>query len=277
MSKLLIVLSAVAMTRIASAQEAPEQPQSPPPPPLEAAESPPPAPAPEPSPYEKCLAQRRSIAGDAEQATDLKERARLLQSMPECSPSMTSEPPAPQEPAATTTSSQGGFALEVRLDTSQTPVDSDLVLPGTQGGIFIGTRSRSLMIGIGLDLTRLTSTQTAGTNIDVTRSQTSVLVSPGIRAVLARSGDERTELFGQLDIGYGRLWSSESGSTVDAPSTNHLRAQVAPGIRYWVSPNFAVGGSAGFRYDRYSRDIMDATSSAGMTSVFSSLQLTGVF
>lgn len=279
--RLVVVMTLVAAARSANAQTRPEGPAPAPSPAVETPEAAPTPtpPPPEPTPYERCREQRRNISEQAQETSDLRERARLLQSMPQCSPAMATEPEVMNERADGTASSSGGsFALEVRLDTTQTFVDDNVTLPATQGGLFMGSRSRSLIIGIGVDLMRISGTRTTGTGMDVSTSLTSLLISPGVRAVLARSSDERTELFGQVDIGYGAQWSSTSEPTTsDAPSTRHLRGQIAPGVRYWISPNFAVGGSAGLRYERFSRSADMTSQSTSATSIFSSLQLTGAF
>ena len=205
----------------------------------------------------------------------------MLQSMPECTPDMSAPPPAPVvAPTATAPEPQdtgSGFAFEVHLETGQLLIDSDSFLPTTQAGLFVGHRSPSLSIGVGLDFGRV-SESSSDTIMTTSNSTNMILVMPGLRFVMARSRDQRTELLGRLDIGYGRNWFS-SDSTSDIPSTGHLRGQAAPGIRHWITPSFGVGGTAGLRYERFDREDSMGTSSRALsvTALFSSLELVGVF
>lgn len=221
--------------------------------------------------------------------TDLKERARLLQSMPECSPDMT-DVPAPSAPPVETSyavaaedspAAASGFALEVRLETAQLAVDSSSILPTTQAGLFLGHRSPSIMLGVGLEIGRVTSSSDDPAAGSTSVSSNLVLVMPGLRAVLARSQDQRTEMIAELDVGYGVNWTSRDPDLDmdDTPSTGHFRAQAAPGIRYWVAPAFAIGATTGLRYDRFGREGTTGTASMALSiaALFGSLQLTGVF
>lgn len=206
-------------------------------------------------------------------------------------PAVQAAPPAPvqADPTAPSDSSSDegptatGFALEMRLSTDQVQIDSNSFLPVMDTGLFIGHHGGKLTIGVGVELSRITSAASfnggAGP-MDQSTSFTSILVMPGLRGTLARSSDQKTELMGAVDIGYGASWSSSSDSMAsDSPTISHFRAQVGPGLRYWVSRSFAVGGIGGLRYDRQSRDSTDgtATQSLSNTSVYGSLSLTGVF
>jgi hypothetical protein len=206
--------------------------------------------------------------------------------MPECTPDMDNPPPA--APLQTSTSSPdgendgSGFALEVHLETGQFFIDSSSVLPTTQAGLFLGHRGRSLTIGVAVDIGRASETTSDSTGNSTSSSSNMLLFMPGLRGVLARSHDDRTELLGELDIGYGRNWASDDNPmTADTPSTGHLRIQAAPGLRYWVSQSFAVGAVAGLRYERFSRSSDTGGSTTSQTlslaALFSSVALTGVF
>jgi len=251
----------------------------------------PPAPPPQqqqpeakPSLYEQCREQRRRISAEADATSNLKERARLLQSMPECRPDMDDAPAA--SPAVTSSSEEqddgSGFAVEVHLETGQIFIDSNTVLPTTQAGLFLGFRGRSVTFGVAIDIGRISESMTDPTGTTTTASSNMLLIMPGLRAVLARSHDDRTELLGEADIGYGRNWTSDDNPmTASTPSTGHLRIQAAPGLRYWVSQSFAVGAVAGLRYERFSRSSSSGggttSDTLAMTALFSAVQLTGVF
>lgn len=111
---------------------------------------------------------------------------------------------------------------------------------------------------------------------------------------LARSDDKRVELVGQVDIGLGRTFTSSSMTPAASGVTEerggfHLAYTVAPAIRYWVPPQFAIAGLAGLRGD-YDTQSVKKTLSAGMASIttetststlansiVAQLQLLGVF
>ncbi len=118
---------------------------------------------------------------------------------------------------------------------------------------------------------------------------------PGIRVPPLMIGDGgKTELFGQLDIGYVFTFQSSSQSPPPPPppmpvsgpmtSNDEYIGQLGIGLRRWLSPSFAVGVSAGGRYDDATTNTTEmsggATSangaSASVTSVFGSFVVAGV-
>lgn len=204
-------------------------------------------------------------------------------SAPVMTPPIAQDSP-PQQPVAdehVEKASVSGFALEVRLETAQVVIDDDFVLPGIAAGLFLGHRSRSVTIGVGFELARLSqSTSTMGTSSD--QSITSLLVLPGVRFTVARSADEKTELLGVADAGYGLGIRRGGGGTDNPPNIGRIRAQAGLGLRHWITPSFAIGGTAGLRFDRQSVTSdngggLESTQSLTTTSLFTSLQMTGVF
>ena len=147
-------------------------------------------------------------------------------------------PPPPQsavtdpepEPASTVATDATGIAVEVRIDTTQVLVDNDIALPGMAGGIFVGHRSRALTIGVGFDMTRLSESGGSGSS---GQSLTSFLIIPGVRFVLARTADTRTELLGQVDAGYGQSirGSDTTMGAPDRPNIHRFRFQAGPSLR----------------------------------------------
>ncbi len=105
---------------------------------------------------------------------------------------------------------------------------------------------------------------------------TTLIVSPGVRLAVARSGDGRAELLGQLDVGYGATWYDNTSGSAQS-TEGHLRLQLGPALRYWIHPSFAVGGTAGLRYDRLSDNTDGMDHALETTTLFTSLQMTGVF
>jgi len=192
---------------------------------------------------------------------------------------------AVEEPAAFAAS---GFALEVKLESGQTLIDNNFALPTMQAGIFLGHHSDPLTIGVGFELGSITDSHSEsngmGGSTNTSQTITTVLVMPGIRFRLVRSSDRRTELLGQLDAGVGATFMSTTPSMgSDPPSTHRLRLQGGPAIRHWIGRSFAVGGTAGIRYDRQSRTTDNGSGSftsemtLSNTGIFGSLQITAVF
>ena len=183
-------------------------------------------------------------------------------------------------------SAASGFALEVRIETGQTVFDNSNAggtvdtLPTTQAGVFAGHRSELLTVGVGIDLSSLRVSQ-QDPSFSAGQRATTLVILPGVRVTVLRSGDRRTELLAQLDVGVGATWFSTSGSTgnPDPESISRARAQIGPALRYWVGRSFAVGGTGGLRYDRASRPSGDfqASSLVATTGIYGSLQLLGVF
>lgn len=183
--------------------------------------------------------------------------------------------PQPEEAVAT------GFALEMRLDSTTVLLGNDAALPAITAGLFLGHRSRSLTIGVGFDFGRFNqSTSSPGGSSEM--NSTTVLVIPGVRFVLARTADQKTEILGQVDAGYGVSIRRAGAGGTDPDNINRLRVQAGPSLRHWITPSFAIGGTVGLRYDRAS---VSSDQGMGMTSeqilaitaLFGSLNMTGVF
>jgi len=274
MRTLVLVLASIPAVAFAQASE--PSPPSPPPtaPPAEA-----PAPPPPVSPAEACRARRHELEEQAAHTADLQERARLLQSLPDCAHVADAPPPAE---AGTVTPAPGstvdaatGFAIELQLETSLVQVDTNSALSLPQAGVFLGYRMAGATLGLGLDFGR-TSSSSSGGGTSTDSSSTTFLVMPGLRLPITHSADGRTELLARIDAGYGTLSSSASGS-MDIPSVGHFRAQAAPAVRYWVARSFGVGASVGLRYDRFSQDTGGASATQSLFGLFSSFHVIGVF
>ncbi|HVV83421.1 MAG TPA: hypothetical protein VHE35_10135 [Kofleriaceae bacterium] len=177
-----------------------------------------------------------------------------------------------------------GVAIELRLESSDGLRDSDFpaTLPAVGGAIFLGYAMPRLTIGLGLDLERTNSSWSDGVT-DSSYTTTDFIVMPGARISLARAADGRTELLGSADVGYGQMSVSSSPSEGDDPEpVDHWRVQAGPALRYWVSPSFALGATTGIRHDSLGQNtpLGNGTSSSdsrSVTSIYTSLNLTGVF
>jgi outer membrane receptor protein involved in Fe transport len=256
-------------------------------PPKDAPKDPPPAEPPKHTPpplsdRELCLKRRGELSREAQKIPNLTERARLLRALPDCdasSPTTFPHLPAPTE-------SRPNFAFEARLETSLFAVDDDVAISSTQPGIFFGHHARRFTLGVGFNFSRIARSMSMTGMFDTDAASSVIQIVPGARIVLARTEDTRTEAMAQLDVGYGLvITSSPSGSTDPGPSIRLLRFQLGPAIRHWITPTFAIGATAGLRYDRTSvnetttvADMEVKTStSVSLTNLFSSIQMMAVF
>jgi hypothetical protein len=184
---------------------------------------------------------------------------------------------------------RSGFALEVHLSTGLFSLGQQIGAFSTvQGGLFAGAKLGRVIVGLAFDLQRLaTGTGSTGMN-ETTTARTAILFSPGVRVALARSRDQRVELFGELDFGFGHFFvdntPSPQGSQAET-SNFHFAYTLGPGLRYWVHPQFAVSAlgalNGQFEFDSTTTMIGNikstSTSSTGNTAIVAALQLTAVF
>ena len=154
-----------------------------------------------------------------------------------------------------------------------------IAFSGVQGGIFGGYKIKRVIFGLGFDLSRVASGTSTG-NTSTSNSNTSILFSPGVSVAILRSADQRVELFGQFDMGFG---TTVGDAIANGESIFRLTYDVGPGLRYWVHPQFAFGALAGlngsFMWDTRAANngMPSTTSSSGLTSIFAQLQFMGVF
>jgi hypothetical protein len=102
-------------------------------------------------------------------------------------------------------------------------------LPLIAGGIYAGYKLDRLMIGLGFNFT----------SVDNGGAQITMTWTPGIRYAFVRSADDRVELFGMFDIGFGH----DFGLPV---SNEIIPADLGIGARYWVHKQFAVAAAGGW-------------------------------
>jgi hypothetical protein len=163
-----------------------------------------------------------------------------------------------------------GFALEVHLGTRLVSLNESTggatPLNLLDGGFFVGYKLGRLMVGGSVDFTR-------DSTDDGTSEAVSLLVlMPGVRITIVRSADQRVELFGLVDFGYGHLFVDR----VAQPDHNRLIYQLGPGLRLWLNSSFALGAVVGLRGEF---DIEEGRygTTTGLTSLFARLVFTGVF
>lgn len=117
-----------------------------------------------------------------------------------------------------------------------------------QGGIFGGYKIDRFIFGLAVDIGRISQDQSQtfnGTTTSNSTTVTNLLVLPGVRATILRSSDQRADLFGQLDLGWGRAFNDRS-TVPPNPQPNNTTSdnnlfvyQVGLGLRYWMHPSFA--------------------------------------
>jgi hypothetical protein len=152
-------------------------------------------------------------------------------------------------------------------------------LSSLQGGFLLGAKIDRVIVGIGFDLERVATGSTPQGGPTSTTATTDIMFTPGVRVAIVRSADQRVELFGQFDLGFGTTVTEQNTNT----SYFHLSYDIGPGIRFWAHRQFAVGAVTGvrgeFEFDTFHGGGVggQSSSSSGLTSVFASLQLTGVF
>lgn len=174
-------------------------------------------------------------------------------------------PAAAQQP---TGPKDRGFALEIQLGTrlwgENIPGVGTFGLPSVEGGFFAGYKFGRWQVGGSLDFTRVSESNGGD-------EATSVLaIMPGLRVAILRSADERVELFGQVDFGFGHVFVDH------ADDHNRFIYQLGPGVRLWFHPNFSVGALVGLRGE-FDVEEGDNGVTTGVTSIFARLTFTGVF
>jgi hypothetical protein len=181
-----------------------------------------------------------------------------------------------------------GFAAEMHIGTQLFSLGTGM--GGTtsfgviEGGVFLGGKIDRVVVGLGFELGRVANGSSVTGGGDQSQASTSIMFVPGVRVAIVRSHDQRVELFGQFDLGFGTLVNEQSPAPMGPqPSTSRFRFSydVGPGVRFWVHPQFAVAGFTGvagqFEYDSTSQAGTTLKTSSGLTAIFAALQLMGVF
>src|SRR5207244_2476663 len=106
-----------------------------------------------------------------------------------------------------------------------------------QGGFFFGYKIDRFLFGLGIDLDRFATSSSSSGNPDASQSTTGLLLLPGVRIAALRSSDERVELYGEFDLGWGHAFTDQSPAPMGQQpqkSNNRLVYQLGPGVRYWI-------------------------------------------
>jgi hypothetical protein len=184
--------------------------------------------------------------------------------------------------SADTGQRERGFAVSINIGTRLVALAGVGNVSGVNGGVFAGYKINRVIFGLGVDVARVANSQSVG-NTTGTEADTAFLFVPGIQVAIVRSPDQRVELYGQFDLGLGTSVHEEDPAPGNAPDRNVflLRYQLAPGVRFWVHPQFALniltGVGGDFEFVTTSQGNTSVHESTGVTSIFASLGLMGVF
>jgi hypothetical protein len=137
-------------------------------------------------------------------------------------------------------------------------------LPLLVGGIYGGYKLDRLIIGLGFDFTSYDAPGSGGAQIEMHWV-------PGIRYAFVRSSDDRVELFGQADLGFGHRFYNNANEIITA--------DLGIGARYWVHKQFAVSAVGGWTgdWDLTQPPSPVPSQSAVLQGIFAGIQLLGVF
>ncbi|MDJ0761979.1 MAG: hypothetical protein QNJ97_03230 [Myxococcota bacterium] len=186
------------------------------------------------------------------------------------------------QPSTQAPAQESGFALEIHLGTNVMPgiaYATGVITSNIRGGFLAGYKTDSILLGMGIDFVRYSFFLDSGDDT-AELSMTSLLAVPGIRVVLAQSRDRSVDLITALNAGFGFYNASSEGD----PYTKHndtsflFSYDVGIGLRYWIHPQFALGGSSGFSgtLERKTRNA-DRSRVIHQMGVFAGLLLLGVF
>jgi hypothetical protein len=188
-----------------------------------------------------------------------------------------------EEPAPPTGQLADGAVLEIAVQDSLASLgtgsgSSGILLGAPSGRFFVGRKVGRLVVGAGLELTRV-GFSSSGSTSSSSSSQTQLSFVPGLRYAMATSADQRVELLGLVNLGIGHTFTSTSSGSSSPGGNYRLLYEVGPALRFWVHPQFALGANAGVRGDHLFVDIGtgSSSSSVGVTSLFTGLDLLGVF
>lgn len=156
------------------------------------------------------------------------------------------------------------------------------------GGFFGGYRLDRFILGVSIDITRLSTSDSQKGMVgppDSSSSDTFLMLAPGVRVAILRSADRKLELFGNLDIGWIHVFSSETPESVSPTSetNNGIVYRIGPGLRYWISSNFAfhvlptLRGQFQWATTSTNDGAFSRSRSIGLTTVEAGLGFLGVF
>ncbi len=204
---------------------------------------------------------------------------------------MTPPPPPPAPPVYTApvvhedAPKETGFVFAAHLSTNVLSVGAfgaNINVGTLQGGFLVGYKLQRIILGLGLDILRSATGTSVTGQPDQSEAETALLVKIGGDVAILQSSDQRVQLVGALALGFGHLFGVQSQPNMDRGNFR-FQYEVAPGVRLWVHPQFAITGFAGvrgdFEFDSTTNTMSNVTqsNSSAITSIFATLQLLGVF
>jgi len=157
-----------------------------------------------------------------------------------------------------------GFAFEAQLGNELSYLSTNLAIIGMRGGFLMGLKTDRTILGVGLDVTRVTR-DSSEAGVTSTGTTTAYLALAGARVAFAQSDDYRVEMFGQLDLGIGGY---SSDLTTDNNDVTRYLVQIGPGLRFWPHRSLAIGAVTLYRRVSASRSSngTDITEAVGFIS-----------
>jgi hypothetical protein len=209
--------------------------------------------------------------------------AGLAQAQPQ--PQEDGLPPVPTVQTPPSGQKQHGFAMEIHMGTQLVALTGVGSLGLLGGGVFAGYKLNRFIFGIGFDLARVANSQSQP-GADTSNATTAFFFAPGVRVAIVRSHDQRVDFFGQFDLGLGTSVDEQSPAPM-GPQPDVLRFRLyynlAPGVRFWAHPQFAIAALGGLHGDfAYTKTTdpgtnISASQQTTVTAIFAALQLMGVF
>jgi hypothetical protein len=122
-----------------------------------------------------------------------------------------------EEPAPPTGQLADGAVLEIAVQDSLAYLgtgsgSSGILLGAPSGRFFVGRKVGRLVVGAGLELTRV-GFSSSGSTSSSSSSQTQLSFVPGLRYAMATSADQRVELLGLVNLGIGHTFTSTSSAS----------------------------------------------------------------
>ena len=183
-----------------------------------------------------------------------------------------------------------GFAIQTNISTSPQAIDDDLFGFYTiEGGLLLGYKMGGTILSLGFSFGVFSdgskNDQTfPGEPTEFTRTYYHFIVGPEVQFSILRSADQRAEMFGLIALGIG-TWDSftttvpdNSPADTDSDETRiSIRWRAAPGLRYWLHSNMAVGLAAGITGEHRLRYFETGEDTLSVYALFAQIGFLGAF
>ena len=199
----------------------------------------------------------------------------------------------PLLPTAPVGQKRAGFALELFFGAVKPLIaldDDFLDFNSINGGLFLGGKINRVIVGLGVEMSRMRYHTEYGSNYYYDRSEydnedtssiTELMFKPGVRFVMVQSEDQKVDMFGQVDVGAGTIIRNNDDNDLEEEETKYflLDWDGALGVRYWAHPQFAVSATGGIQgnFFREKEEDTGTVHAHHVMSIAGALQLLGVF